>query len=206
MFRSRGCKNDFLGFAHQLLSRSFLDCEDEEAALENWRETLAGYESSNDDWEQRWEVERQEDYPENFMFTHEGVVFVGINLVSGYIHDEDEWWTRQTADLDWIEEAYYTHRDENRAMVVLAHSSPLYSQNKDFFKSFLKSVEKDYWDMHVVFVHRNSPTESSALEESYDGIENLDVITVLGSQWPPQSVQIDLTSEDEIRVTVQEIE
>lgn len=80
------------------------DCPDPEAALTLWEDTLLDFETSNPDWQLPFTVSRQEpDYSENFAFLHENILFVGINLVGGTIHDADEWEARQAADLAWID-------------------------------------------------------------------------------------------------------
>jgi len=168
----------------------------------NWRQTLVGYERMY--WGQpQWTIYRQDFYPENILFVDNQIVFVGINLVSGYVHDETEWSDREQADLDWIDEAYWGYRRDARVMVVFAHASPQYTQNAGFFEPFLRAVEDDYTEMHFVLVHRNSPTEVWEVTQRYDGIDNLDVITVMGSVWPPQQATIDLSS-DEISVSLRE--
>jgi len=177
------------------------DCSDEEEALLNWRQTLVGYESAY--WDPpAWEIERQQDYPENIAFRKDEILFVGINLVAGNVHDQDEWEERQDDDLDWIERQYYEYEGEARVMVIFAHAAPSNPQNEDFFDTLLDLIEWEYTNMHFVFVHRNSATETSGYRPRYDGIDNLDVITVMGSIWPPMEAQIDLSDpEGEIRVS-----
>ena len=80
------------------------DCPDPAAALTLWHDTLLDFETSNSDWQLPFTLSRQEpDYPENFAFLYENILFVGINLVGGTIHDADEWAARLAADLAWID-------------------------------------------------------------------------------------------------------
>jgi hypothetical protein len=80
------------------------DCPDPEAALALWKDTLLDFETSNPDWQLPFTMSRQDPtYSENFAFLHESILFVGINLVGGTIHDEAEWAARQAADLEWVD-------------------------------------------------------------------------------------------------------
>jgi hypothetical protein len=159
-----------------------------------------GYEDSN--WKSpQWQVHRQDNRPENYGFFHRQVVYTGINLVAGLVHDEAEWQTRLSDNIDWITAMYDMYRGPARVMVVLSHASLESAQNQnDFFVPFFDLIENNYQDMHFVFVHRNSPMEVTNLQTSYNGISNLDVITAMGSTWPPLQATVDLQDGVSIKI------
>jgi hypothetical protein len=135
---------------------------------------------------------RQEpDYPENFAYVFNGLLFVGINLVGGVVHDAKEWQDRHAADLKWIDDNYYLYAGQFDSLVILAHAGPDIQANDDFFATFYDQVEFDY-DTQVIFIHRNLGVESWGLEPRYNDIANMIVVVVEGSIWPPMLVQIDI--------------
>jgi hypothetical protein len=138
-----------------------------------------------------WNVTRQEpDFPENFAYVYNGLLIVGINLVGGVVHDQREWQTRHEANLAWIDGQYYDNEGQFSVMVILAHADPDIQANDDFFVTFYQRVEVNY-DLQVLFIHRNLGVESWGLEPAYNNIDNLMVIVVKGSVWPPMLVEID---------------
>jgi len=76
-----------------------------------------------DKFETPWETGRQKERPENFAFVHEGVLFIGLNVVGGRVHDPLEWAQRFKQNNDWVEAQYTRHKDEVRAAVVFAQAN-----------------------------------------------------------------------------------
>lgn len=70
-----------------------------------------------------WATDRQEVRSENFAFVHEGVLFVGLNVVGGTVHDPLEWARRFKQDNDWVAAQYAKHKDSVRAAVVFAQAN-----------------------------------------------------------------------------------
>lgn len=147
-------------------------------------------------------MERQEpDYAENFSFYYNNILFIGIDLVSGNIHDAQEWDLRQQADLKWINDNYRSNRKNAQAMVVFAHSAPGLDLNSAFFDPFFAAIEKKYAkNLRTILVHRNLVSQTWGIERDYRGITNLDVVTVEGGAWPPLQMSIDLRNGVDIQV------
>jgi hypothetical protein len=107
-----------------------------------WKSSLVDFETSNSDWQLPFTILRYEpDYPENFAFLHENVLFIIINFVEGKIHNEDEWAARQAGDLAWIDSNVNENRNEFSRMVVFAHADPDIQSNKPFYHPFLIKCE-----------------------------------------------------------------
>jgi hypothetical protein len=171
----------------------FLDCPDPVQALSYWYDYNLRSETKYWPAPTHWNITRQEpDFAENFSFVNNGVLFIGINLVGGVIHDADEWKRRHEADLQWIDDLYnqFQPTGEVSAMVIIAHADPDIQVNEDFFATFWTRV-RDNYAMLTIFVHRNLGIETWALEPQFQGIENLQVVVVEGSIWPPMMIQID---------------
>ena len=77
----------------------------------------------NEKFETPWETQRQEQRPENFAFVHGGVLFIGLNVVAGRVHDPEEWARRFVQDNDWVAEQYSKHKESVRAAVVFAQAN-----------------------------------------------------------------------------------
>ena len=70
-----------------------------------------------------WQTERQAERPENFAFVHRGVLFIGLNVVGGRIHDPAEWARRFKQNNDWVEAQYAKHKEGVRAAVVFVQAN-----------------------------------------------------------------------------------
>lgn len=106
-----------------------------------------------------WGTERQMDRAENFTFTRKGVVFIGLNLVGGRIHDPAEWAVRLPHDAAWIKEVLARpSMTDVRAAVILCQANPFVikpGEPKDKFKPFLvpfREVAAD-WKKPLLFLH-----------------------------------------------------
>jgi hypothetical protein len=128
-----------------------------------------------------WSVSRQTpNHVENFSFFSNGIIFVGINMVGGTVHDDQEWAERHAANLEWVENAYNTYGAEANVMVVFAHAAPGRWKNAGFYIPFFTAVEEKYNDVRVVLIHRNLISQTAGIDEEYDSIPNLDVVVAEG--------------------------
>jgi hypothetical protein len=108
------------------------DCSNPDAAWQLW-------ESYFTDFEQPYcgtpAVEAQAVRHENFAFVSKGVLFVGLNVVGGTVHDSDEWDTRLQQDADWVDLQFTQNAAQVRAAVVFGHAGPN-SDRTIFFDQF----------------------------------------------------------------------
>lgn len=105
-------------------------------------------------FEQRWphtlRVFRQLEREENFAFPHGGVLFVGLNLVGGRVHDKAEWKRRHAEDLDWLRRNIQTFGDASSSLVVFGHALPT-PLHDDFFRPFIEEAGR--FDKPVLYLH-----------------------------------------------------
>ena len=193
------CKNisDYNGFRTNvcityMIFNHTLDCPNPIQALSLWNQYFLNFETNY--WQEpSWEVLRQlPNYGENFAFLQREVLFLGINLVGGIVHNQQEWDSRHQANLLWIDTTAAKYAGSYTTMVVLAHADPDIEINQNFFQDFYPMVES--YDEQVIFVHRNLGIDTWTKESGYNGIQNLEVVAVEGSKWPPMWVQIDPSS------------
>jgi chitodextrinase len=125
------------------------DCSDPDAAWVLW-------ESYFSEFEQRFcgtpPVDAQPARPENFAFVDRGVLFVGLNLVGGAVHDRAEWDVRLQQDADWVEQQFAAERDRVRAAVVFAHADRDGSRDIFFDQFDLSAVA---FGKPIMFIHGN---------------------------------------------------
>ena len=162
-----------------------------------WREHLLEYETQH--WKEptQWTVNRGTDdnYPENFAFAYNEILFVGVNLVGGVVHNATEWSERQVANLQWIDDNYERHKDSIKAFVLFAHADPDVPSNSPFYEPFKERVKTVYNKIPVVLIHRNLGVEPWSWETEFEDIKNLSVVVVAGSVWPPLMGAADFRQE-----------
>jgi len=78
----------------------------------------------DENWPNNLGVVRQPEREENFAFTHQGVLFLGINLVGGKVHDWEEWEARIEENRLWVKKQFQLHSADANAAVIFAHANP----------------------------------------------------------------------------------
>jgi hypothetical protein len=167
----------------------FTDCPNPTQAFEFWYQYILGFETKH--WvTPSWNISRQTpDYSENFAFLQKNVLFIGINVVGGIVHDQTEWDSRLDANVQWINKTVNAFNDTFETLVVLGHSDPEIDINESFYTPFFTMVSG--YSQKVIYMHRNLGVEAWNVEPEYNSIPNVDVVVVEGSLWPPMWVQID---------------
>ena len=84
-----------------------------------------------------WKTQRQEIRPENFSFVHKGVLFIGLNLPGGKVHDKDEWELRHSQNVIWVESQLNKYVKAVRATVLFFQGAP-----SEKHASFIKPARK----------------------------------------------------------------
>ena len=128
------------------------DLDDPEIGWTYWVRHYSAFEQHFD---VPWDVQRQDVRPENFAFVLDGVLFIGINLVGGTVHDAEEWRIRQEQNATWVSEQFEAHGADVRAAVIFGHAHPKESHETFFSRSvpeiaaFEKPVLYLHGDGHV---------------------------------------------------------
>ena len=107
-------------------------------------------------WKHGLAVKRQKIRPENLAFIHNRVLFVGVNLVGGRVHDKDEWKLRQMQNVLWLREQVKLADSKVDSAIVLGHASPK-SKDRKLFEDGLLDVAEDF-DRHVLYIHGDGHT------------------------------------------------
>ena len=132
------------------------DLEDPAQGWKWWQKYYARFEEH---FQSPWKTERQPERPENFAFVRKGVVFIGINLPGGRVHDAAEWAVRLPQDATWIKEVLTRpSMSDVRAAVVFCQANPFVIKSgepKNKFTSFLIPFRQAAaeWKKPLLFLH-----------------------------------------------------
>ncbi|HYM80621.1 MAG TPA: IPT/TIG domain-containing protein, partial [Candidatus Limnocylindria bacterium] len=96
-------------------------------------------------------AERQSVRHENFAFVRNGVLFIGINLVGGSVHNQSEWNTRMQQDADWVDQQFDANVSQVRAAVVFGHTTIGNAHHDLFFNQF--RADAAAFAKPVMYVH-----------------------------------------------------
>jgi hypothetical protein len=114
------------------------DCADPDAAWKLWEKHFLRFDQR---WTHGFAVARQEEREENFAFVHNEVLFVGLNLVGGKVHDAAEWKRRHAQNLDWTRHCLQTHGPKVKCMVLFGHCLPA-KNHDDYFDGLVEEARK----------------------------------------------------------------
>ncbi len=103
-------------------------------------------------WRHRFPVFRQLEHEENFSFIKENVLFVGLNLVGGRVHDAVEWQQRHADGFDWIRRNLLRFGTDVSSLVVFGHADPN-ETNDDFFDPFSEVASQ--FKKPILYLHGN---------------------------------------------------
>jgi len=123
------------------------DCLDPELGWKNWTKHFMRFDER---WPQRLRVFRQLEREENFAFVRNGVLFIGINIVGGRVHDAEEWQRRLTEDLIWVRRNLERFGNEVSSVVVFGHATPT-AKHEAFFTGFVEEAQK--FGQPVLYLH-----------------------------------------------------
>ena len=123
------------------------DCQQPEQAWKYWQKYFRRFDQR---WKHGFQVTRSPRHDENIFFVHHRVLFVGLNLVGGRVHDAAEWKGRHRDNLSWTREAMTRHGQQVHAMVILAHANPQ-PNHEDFFKPFVEAART--FSKPILYIH-----------------------------------------------------
>jgi predicted phosphodiesterase len=95
------------------------DCENPALAWDHWSHYCLPI---NKRFQSTLKLSFQEKRPENFSFIYQRVLFIGINLVGGRIHNGAEWETRLNENEAWLNETVSKSGSKVDSLVLFAHA------------------------------------------------------------------------------------
>lgn len=164
------------------------DCFNPAQAWEYWDRHFMKFDER---WKHGLKVSRQKVREENFAFVKGNVLFVGLNIVGGRVHDAQEWKLRHAGGLDWVKKNLDRFGDEVSSLVVFGHAKPARVHN-DFFELFSKLAIG--FDKPVLYLHGDG--HKWIYDRPFEAKNILRVEVDQGGKAPPLKVQV--TNDPEV--------
>lgn len=117
---------------------------------DGWAFWTKHFKRFDEKWKHDLVIKRQDKRDENFAFVRKEVLFVGINIVGGRVHDAAEWKQRHAENLEWTRWNIELYRDSVRSAIIFGHAFPL-RVHDDYFKG-LNKVAADF-RKPVLYLH-----------------------------------------------------
>jgi len=164
------------------------DCANPATALGRWQKYFSGFEEN---FCGAPATARQSGRSENFAFMMNGVLFIGINLVGGTVHNPSEWNTRMQEDADWVSQQLQAKISQARAAVVFAHAGPEGSSNRDLFFGQFRAATTTF-AKPVLLIQGN--THSYKLDQPWPERNMVRLVVPKASTEPPLEVTVTMDS------------
>ena len=136
------------------------DCPDPVEGLQLWRSSFANFDSTY--WNHTFSVHRPLDNPENFVFQHKNVLFIGVNLIGERTNEENiEMVTKQlTEQVNWVMDVIRQYQMEcllEKKMVgrvvLFYHANPG-PHTRPFFKPLRHFIGNDLnYTLPILFMN-----------------------------------------------------
>ena len=152
-------------------SRDWVTCPDPEESLKLWQSSFGEFETNFD---HDLEVNRQRERVENFAVLRDGVLFVGLHLVSGQIPDQEQWNTIVEDNLRFFFGMLNMHKGQFRSLAIFGSARPN-PQHEVFFDGLMELVED--LDLPIAYIHA-SPFDNDE-EKEYTPFENHEKILAI---------------------------
>ncbi len=123
------------------------DCTNPAQAWEFWEQYFMRFDRQ---WNHHLPVFRQLEHEENFSFVKGNVLFVGLNIVGGRIHDAAEWKKRHADNIDWIRRNLRQFGSDVSSLVIFGHAHPNIG-HIDFFIPL--NVEATKFKKPILYLH-----------------------------------------------------
>ena len=123
------------------------DCNNPETAWDFWTNHFMHFDLH---WENSIPIIRHPVRNEMFAFLYNSVLFVGVTVVGGKIHDHLEWFRRHEDCSEWINSNIEKYNGKFQRIVILGHASPT-SKHENFFNTLSQTADKI--EKPVLYVH-----------------------------------------------------
>ncbi len=123
------------------------DCTNPAEAWGFWNKHFTRFDQH---WHHGLPVFRQLEHEENVSFVKDKVLFVGLNIVGGLVHDPAEWKQRHADGLTWIRRNLRRFGSDVSSLVIFGHAKPA-ANHSDFFEPFNKDAQE--FGKPILYLH-----------------------------------------------------
>lgn len=126
------------------------ECNDK---AESWNKWSSRFIMFHKNWSHSLDVRHQVERPENFAFTHKGVLFVGFHVLDATVDDWDPWNEQVHDDTVWLNQQLDTHAygDDVGAVVLLCHAYAHPRRYKEFYEALMRHAKA--LDNPILYIH-----------------------------------------------------
>jgi hypothetical protein len=164
------------------------DCVDPASAWLFWEKYFLRFEQR---WQHGLPVFRQLEREENFSFFHRGVLFIGLNIVGGRVHDAEEWPRRHAENLAWVQQNLRQFGERSVAVVIFGHAQPR-GDHDDFFLPLCEEATK----LAKPFLYLHGDGHRWIHDRPFNAKNILRVQVDQGGIAPPLQVVVDSTATE----------
>jgi hypothetical protein len=164
----------------------WIRCPKPDEALQEWTLQFGSFEENFE--RNNLDINRQFQRVENFSFLHNGVLFLGLHLVTGPIHDQVAHDALMDDNLKFFYGMLNLNKDLFRSIVVFGNARPG-PQQDPFFLGVMDVVEN--LEVPFAYIHANPGT--GAVEEYAPFVQNDLILGIQiedGGQNPPLRVHV----------------
>ena len=160
-------------------------CPDQQTSLSQW---LAVFEDFDLKFKHAFPVKRDANNHEAFSFLHNGVLFMGLHIVSGPVFNQTEWENRQKDMLKFYFGMANDNKGNFRSVVVFGNARPS-AQQAVFFETMFSNLKEHHAPM--VYIHANQKGNEVMRSTPFKGHpEVLSIGVQDGSSRPPLKVTV----------------
>jgi hypothetical protein len=123
------------------------DCTDPAPSWTYWEKYFSRFDQK---WQHQFKTFRQLEREENFSFVQNEVLFIGLNIVGGRVHDKKEWKRRLAQDVQWVRSNLNRSGPTVKSLVLFGHAKPNKTHD-DFFDEFNNDAEE--FGKPVLYLH-----------------------------------------------------
>jgi hypothetical protein len=160
-------------------------CPDPMDRLDRW---LATFQDFDLRFKHPIAVKRDNANPETFSFLHKGVLFMGMNIVSGPVMDDEAWRNREKDMLKFYFGMANVNKDAFRFIVLLGNAKPS-SQQEQFFDALLSNLKAQHGPL--IYIHANQEGDSVLEYNPFPDHDDVFVVGVPdGRSQPPLKITV----------------
>jgi hypothetical protein len=183
-------------FFLQYTDNEYNDCPNLDESWGDWMTVFGNFEKH---WDSSLNVNRDPGRPENFYFVHKRMLYIGLNIVGGVRHDEDEWETRLDDQWQWTKGLIETHILEEPSdaagVVIFAHADPRPTAHASFFYPLRNYIATEL-NNEIPFIYVNGDQHYFQFDDNFYGQSNFHRIMVEGgSEQPPLQMTVTVPND-----------
>jgi hypothetical protein len=166
------------------------DCPNRNQGWNFWQNEFNGFDTKY--WDHTFQVVRQPFRTENFAFVDQGTLFIGLNIVGGFVQSQNEWETRLTDQVEWTMDLIreYNPTDRVGSVVIFGHADP-HQRHNAFFAPLTDFIANELQNQ-LPILYLNGDKHAWNYEPSFFDQPSFLRITVTGgTSEPPLKVSAE---------------